>query len=89
MGNWGTSIIINNFHYYQFSNSFILFEVLYYCKEARKKMDIFEVLSAISKRKKAFINSGINEHEALMKAEFDVSKEYHIPLFDIRKLVKA
>jgi len=52
-------------------------------------MDIFEVLSAISKRKKAFIHSGLNEKEALMKAEFDVSKEYHISLFDIRKLVKA
>jgi|NGEPerStandDraft_9_1074522.scaffolds.fasta_scaffold01439_9 hypothetical protein len=52
-------------------------------------MDIFEVLSAISMRKKAFMNSGINENKALMKAEFDVSKEYHIPLFDIRKLVRA
>ena len=52
-------------------------------------MDIFEVLSAISKRKNAFINSGINQHEALMKAELDVSKEYHIPLFDIQKLVRA
>jgi hypothetical protein len=35
------------------------------------------------------MHSGINENEALMKAEFDVSKEYHIPLFDIKKLVKA
>jgi hypothetical protein len=52
-------------------------------------MDTFEVLSAISKRKKAFMHSGINEQEALMKAEFDVSKEYHISLFDIRKLVRA
>ncbi len=52
-------------------------------------MDIFEVLSAISKRKKAFMLSGIKEHEALMKAEYVVSKEYHIPLFDIKKLVKA
>ncbi len=52
-------------------------------------MDIFEVLSAISKRKKAFMHSGINEHEALIKAEFDVSKEYHILLLDIRKLVRA
>jgi hypothetical protein len=52
-------------------------------------MDIFEVLSAISNRKKAFVNSGINENEALMKAEFDVSKEYHISLFDIKKLVRA
>ncbi len=52
-------------------------------------MDIFEVLSAISKRKKAFMISGNNENEALMKAELDVSKEYHISLFDIKKLVRA
>ncbi len=52
-------------------------------------MDIFEVLTAISKRKKAFVNNGINETEALLKAELDVSKEYHIPLFDIKKLVRA
>jgi hypothetical protein len=52
-------------------------------------MDIFEVLSAISKRKKAFIHSGIKEHEALMKAELDVSKDYHISLFDIKRLVRA
>ncbi|VVB92514.1 Uncharacterised protein [uncultured archaeon] len=52
-------------------------------------MDIFEVLSAISKKKKAFIHGGINEHEALMKAELDVSRDYHIPLFDIKKLVRA
>ncbi len=52
-------------------------------------MDIFEVLSAISKRKKAFMHSGINENEALIKAELDVSKEYHISLFDIKKLVRA
>jgi hypothetical protein len=57
-------------------------------KEERK-MDIFEVLSAISKRKKAFMHSGIDENKALMKAEVDVSKEYHISLFDIKKLVKA
>jgi len=53
------------------------------------KMDIFDVLTAISKKKKTFMYSGINENEALMKAEFDVSNEYHIPLFDIKKLVKA
>lgn len=52
-------------------------------------MDIFEILTAIIKRKKAFIHSGINEHEALIKAELDVSEEYHIPLFDIKKLVRA
>jgi hypothetical protein len=49
-------------------------------------MDIFEVLTAISKRKKAFVNNGINETEALAKAEIDVSKDYHISLFDIKKL---
>ncbi len=52
-------------------------------------MDIFEVLTAISKRKKAFMHSGVNEQEALLKAELDISKDYHIPLFDIKKLVKA
>ncbi|VVB86963.1 Uncharacterised protein [uncultured archaeon] len=52
-------------------------------------MDIFEVLTAISKRKKAFTQNGIKEKEALMKAELDVSKEYHISLFDIKKLVRA
>ncbi len=52
-------------------------------------MDIFEVLTAISKRKKSFINNGINETEALLKAELEVSKDYHIPLFDIRKLVRS
>ena len=52
-------------------------------------MDIFEVLSAISKRKKAIMHSGVNEQEALIKAEFDVSKDYHISLFDIKKLVRA
>ncbi len=50
-------------------------------------MDIFDVLSAISKRKKAFIHGGINEQEAMIKAELDVSNEYHIPLFDIKRLV--
>lgn len=52
-------------------------------------MDIFEVLSTISNRKRAFINSGINAQEALVQAEIDVSNEYHIPLFDIKKLVRA
>jgi hypothetical protein len=51
-------------------------------------MDIFEVLSAISKRKKAIMHRGIDEHEALIKAELDVSKDYHISLFDIKKLVR-
>ncbi len=52
-------------------------------------MDIFEVLTAISKRKKALMYSGVNEKEALMKAELDVSKEYNISLFDIKRLVRA
>ncbi len=52
-------------------------------------MDIFEVLTAISRRKKAFMYSGINEYEALIKAELDISNEYHISLFDIKKLVRA
>ena len=51
-------------------------------------MDIFEVLNAISKRKKAFMNSGTDEQDALIKAELDVSNEYHISLFDIKKLVE-
>ncbi len=55
----------------------------------KDNMDIFDVLTAISKRKKALMHSGINEHEALIKAELDVSKEYHISLFDIKKLVRA
>ncbi len=52
-------------------------------------MDIFDVLTAISKRKKAFMHSGINENEALVKAELEVSREYRISLFDIKKLVRA
>ncbi|KCZ71838.1 hypothetical protein ANME2D_01893 [Candidatus Methanoperedens nitroreducens] len=50
-------------------------------------MDIFDVLTTISKRKIAFMHAGTNENEALIKAEFEVSKEYHIPLLDIKKLV--
>ncbi len=52
-------------------------------------MDIFDILTAISKRKKALMHKGIDEEEALVKAEIDVSKEYHIPLFDIKKLVRV
>ncbi len=36
-------------------------------------MDIFDVLTAISKRKMAFMHVGVNENEALIKAEFYVS----------------
>ncbi len=50
-------------------------------------MDIFDVLSAISKRKLTLMHTGINESEALSKAELDISLEYHISLFDIEKLV--
>lgn len=49
-------------------------------------MDIFDVLKAISKRKVDLILKGMNEKNALKNAEFDVSNEYHIPLYDIRKL---
>ena len=52
-------------------------------------MDIFEVLSAIIKRKTAIMHSGIDEQEALIKGELDISKEYHIPLFDINKIVRT
>jgi hypothetical protein len=57
--------------------------------EVIKDMDIFDVLTAISKKKKAFMHNGINEREALIKAELDVSEEYHISLFDVKKLVGA
>lgn len=50
-------------------------------------MDIFDVLSAISKKKTNLVNRGINEQKALIKAQRVVSKEYHIPLPDIQKLV--
>lgn len=50
-------------------------------------MDMFDVLTTISKRKIIFMQAGINENEALMKAELDVSEEYHIPLHVIKKLV--
>jgi hypothetical protein len=52
-----------------------------------KQMDIFEVLTAIIKRKIMLMRTGINEYEALIKAELDISREYHIPLLDIQKLV--
>ncbi len=49
-------------------------------------MDVFDVLTAISKRKKSLMNSGINEKEAMIKAQLEVSKEYNISLLDIKKL---
>ncbi len=50
-------------------------------------MDVFDVLGAISNRKITLMHTGINESEALTKAELDISIEYHISLFDIEKLV--
>jgi len=50
-------------------------------------MDVFDVLTAISKKKMAFMHAGVNENEALIKAEFEISKEYHIPLLDIKRLL--
>jgi len=50
-------------------------------------MDIFDVLTAISKRKLEFIHAGMDGNEALIKAEFDVSEDYNIQLLDIKKLV--
>ena len=49
-------------------------------------MDIFDVLKAISKRKAEFVRIGINENDAIKKAESDISSEYHIPLRDIKRL---
>lgn len=50
-------------------------------------MDVFEVLTAISRRKTILMHIGINENEALKKAELDISEEYHILLPDIEKLI--
>lgn len=50
-------------------------------------MDIFDVLSAISKIRAHLMNRGINEQKALIKAKKVVSKEYHIPLPDIQKII--
>lgn len=51
-----------------------------------KYMDIFDVLRAISKRKIEIMRDGMNDKDAIIKAEFDVSKEYNISLLDIKKL---
>ncbi len=51
-------------------------------------MDIFDVLNAILEKKTAFVSVGMNEYEALIKAAYDISREYHIPLLDIKKLVR-
>jgi hypothetical protein len=50
-------------------------------------MDRFDVLNAVSKRKSKFVRAGINEADALIRAEADVSSEYHISLPAIKKLV--
>ncbi len=52
-----------------------------------ENLDIFDVLSAISRIKINLMKSGLDAQKALIKAQKAVSKEYHIPLPDIRKLV--
>lgn len=49
-------------------------------------MDIFDVLTAITERKRTFMHNGMNEYEAVMKAQIDISSQYHILLRDIKKL---
>lgn len=52
-------------------------------------MDIFDVLKDICKRKTEFIRVGMNECDALKNAKLGASKEYHIPLCDIKRLCGA
>jgi hypothetical protein len=52
-------------------------------------MDIFDLLTAISERKITFIHSGMNEQEAVTKTNLEISREYHISLLDIKKLVEG
>jgi hypothetical protein len=52
---------------------------------ARKKLTLFSNFVIIA-TKLTFMQIGMNEHEALTEAQFNVSNEYHIPLFDIKKL---
>lgn len=49
-------------------------------------MDIFDVLKDISKRKTEFVRVGMNEYDAFQNAELNTSREYHIPLCDIKRL---
>ncbi len=54
-------------------------------------MNLFDVLTTISKRKISkrkmeFMHAGMKENAALIKAEFEISKEYHILLFEIKKV---
>jgi hypothetical protein len=44
-------------------------------------------LTAISKRKMTFMQKDMNENDAKIKAGFEISKEYHISLLDIKKLL--
>lgn len=50
-------------------------------------MDIFDILKAVLKRKTDLIHAGMNENEALIKAEFDVSQNYRVLLRDVKKLI--
>lgn len=52
-------------------------------------MDIFDVLKDIMKRKTEFVRIGMNEYDAFQNAELNTSKEYHIPLCDIKRLCGA
>lgn len=52
-------------------------------------MDIFDVLKDIMKRKTEFVRVGMNEYNALKNAKLGTSKEYHIPLCDIKRLCGA
>lgn len=52
-------------------------------------MDIFDVLKAIALRKIEFVRTGVSEKDALKKAEYDISREYHIPLLDIKRINKT
>jgi len=49
-------------------------------------MDIFDVLRVISKRKTEFIRKGMTEMDASYRARLAASKEYHVPMRDIRKI---
>ncbi len=49
-------------------------------------MDTFDVLKDIVKRKTEFVRMGNNECDALKNAKIGTSKEYHIPLCDIKRL---
>ncbi len=50
-------------------------------------MDIFDVLTAISKRKTSLIRIGMNEPDALLRAMHDIALEYHIHILDIKRLI--